>query len=77
MTKDACIFGSVMLFVFVVIFIPIIYLGNREQQWLTEHNCKLLHQNPEYTVLQWNGVVMVPMVHEGKKFYECNDGEWK
>lgn len=50
-----------------------------EDEYLKTHNCKLIHRNPNYTVMEYDygWSMMRPKEYEGKKFYECDDGEWR
>ena len=50
-----------------------------EEEYLLDHECKLIHKNPSITHLEYDAAtkMMVPRTYSGKKFYECKDGEWR
>lgn len=60
-----------------IVFLAI-SLDEKEEHWLAAHNCEVIHQNPDYTVLQYEPAskTLMPITYKGKKFYKCDNGEW-
>ena len=79
MSKDGFVFVGAMIIVMSIIIVPIIISTSNREQWLKEHNCKLIHQNPDETSFEYDPALkmMTQKIHPGEKFYECDNGVWK
>ena len=73
---DLMFFASVTI---ILACLVIAYLGivDQHEEYLEERHCVMIHENPAYRSLQWNGVVMVPLHHPGERFYKCDGDVWK
>ena len=70
---------AAIVFVLVMIVGAVIIADISEKNYLETHHCKLIHKNPDYITNDYNAATKtsIPKKHEGKKFYECDDGEWR
>jgi hypothetical protein len=75
--KEDLIFFGIILIVLILLVATYLSITTEQEIFIEERHCVMIHENPAYRSLQWNGVVMVPLHRPGERFYKCDGDVWK